>query len=159
MKTYLFIKFYAGKYRQKDTANKYWFLRRFLRKFAKMRGRLAILPTLVSMMMVLFTTMVPHHHHQAMICLVKEVCVMDGCCDDEHTGHSDANHEEDESLCVSHQKYFPSDDLRLDFAPLQAPAVKVPVPVDVTLAFHASSKAGLFSPAYPPPILSWRINC
>ena len=127
--------------------------------FAKMPGRFAILPTLVSMMMVLFTTMVPHHHHQAMICLVKEVCELDGCIDDEHTSHSDANHEEEESHCVSHENYFPSDGLRLDFTPLEVPAVEIPVKVDVIRAFPAFSRALLFALSSPPPILSWRINC
>lgn len=129
-----------------------------LRKFAMMLRKLAILPTLVSMMMVLFTNMVPHHHHQAMICLVKEVCEIDGCTDDEHTGHSDANHEEDESHCVSHQKYFPSDDLRPDFTPLSVPAVKVPVPVDAGLVPQAFSNR-ILAASSPPPILTWRINC
>lgn len=127
--------------------------------FARMLRKLSILPTLVSMMMVLFTTMVPHHHHQAMICLVKEVCELDGCTDDEHTGHSDANHEEDERHCVSHQNYFPSDDLRVDFTLLPAPVVKIPVPVDVTGGYPAFSKDLFFASFSPPPLLSWRINC
>ena len=121
--------------------------------------KFAILPSLMAMMMVLFTTFVPHHHHQAMICLVHEVCLEDGCVDDEHTSHSDANHEDDESHCVSHQNYYPSDDLRLDFTPLPAPAVEVPVQVDVTKAFPAFSKALLSASYSPPPLLSWRINC
>ena len=124
-----------------------------------MRRKIAILPTLVSMMMVLFTTMVPHHHHQAMICLVKEVCELDGCTDDEHTGHSDANHEEDERHCVSHQNYYPSDNLRPDFTPISLPAARVSVPVDITPAFRASSKDLFFASFSPPPLLSWRINC
>ena len=123
-----------------------------------MLRRIAILPSLIAMMMVLFTTMVPHHHHQAMICLVKEVCELDGCTDDEHTGHSDANHEEDERHCVSHQNYFTSDDLRVDFTPIPVAAVKVPVPVDVTRSFPVFSK-DLFFASSPPPLLTWRINC
>ena len=126
--------------------------------FAKMLRKLAILPTLVSMMMVLFTTMGPYHHHQAMICLVKEVCEMDGCTDDEHTRHSDANHEEDESHCVSHQKYFPSDDLRPDFTLLPAPVVKVPVPVQAAIVSPVYTQ-GTAEASSSPPLLSWRINC
>ena len=39
---------------------------------------------------------------------------MDGCCDDEHTHHSDANHNQDESHCVAHKQYCPSERLHLD---------------------------------------------
>ncbi len=115
-----------------------------------MLRKLAILPTLMAMLMVLFTTMVPHHHHQAMICLVKEVCELDGCTDDEH--------EEDESHCVSREKYCPSDILRLDIPPVTAldsssPAIFLPhtvrtAPVSTSNVRHHS-----------PPILTWRINC
>ena len=129
-----------------------------LRKFAEMLRKLAILPSLVSMMMVLFTTMVPHHHHQAMICLVKEVCELDGCTDDEHTGHSDANHEEDESHCVAHQNYFQSDDLRPDFTLPPLPAVKVQVPVDAVPVAMVFTQ-GILEVSSSPPLLSWRINC
>lgn len=49
-----------------------------------------------------------------MICIVEEVCGMDGCCDDEHTHHSDANHNQDESHCVAHKQYCPSERLHID---------------------------------------------
>ena len=126
--------------------------------FALMRRKLYIFPTFAAMLMVMFVTIVPHHHHQAMICLVHEVCEMDGCCDDEHTNHSDANHEEDESHCISHEKYFPSDDLRVDFTPFPVPAVKVPVQ---TCNFHFCPAATqeVLIVSISPPILSWRINC
>ena len=65
---------------------------------------LSIFPVWTAVLMMMFVNLVPHHHHQTMICLVQEVCQMDGCYDDEHTGHSDANHEEDESHCISHEK-------------------------------------------------------
>ena len=126
-----------------------------------MLRKIEIVPTLLAMLIVLFTTFVPHHHHQAMICLVKEVCVMDGCCDDEHTMHSDANHEEDESHCVSHEKYCPSDNLRLDFP-------QEPVIVSSILLVPSACLSGnsVLRPAFfkdlaapPPPILTWRINC
>ena len=79
-----------------------------------MLRRIAIIPTMMAMLTVLFTMAVPHHHHQAMICLVHEVCVLDGCCDDEHTQHHDANQEEDESHCVAHEQYMPSERLHIN---------------------------------------------
>ena len=68
-----------------------------------MLRKLSIIPTLAAMLMVMFVTFVPHHHHQAMICLVHETCEADGCVNDEHTGHSDANHEEDERRMAEKQ--------------------------------------------------------
>ena len=111
----------------------------------------------MAMLTVLFTMAVPHHHHQAMICLVHEVCVLDGCCDDEHTMHSDPNQEE-ENHCVSHEKYVPSDDVRIDFFAMTAPVIRIPV------ANKAFSFSNLHSQTYlasssSPPILAWRINC
>ena len=83
---------------------------------------------------------------------------MDGCTDDEHTNHSEANHEEDESHCVSREKYCPSDILRLDIPPVtsldsSSPAYFFPfavrtAPVPTSNARHHS-----------PPFLTWRINC
>ena len=123
-----------------------------------MLRKIAIIPSLLAMMMVLFTMFVPHHHHQAMICLVHEVCLADGCCDDEHTSHSDANHEEDESNCVSHEKYCPSDGLRLDFVPLTSQASIIPVPA--VSGFPVIIPAGnLQADFHSPPLLTWRINC
>ncbi len=120
--------------------------------------RIAIISTLMAMLMVIFTTVFPHHHHQAMICLVREVCVEDGCCNDEHTMHQDANNEEDENHCVSHEKYCSSGNLRLDFTVLAAPAVKVPVVVDAVSFSDVQPRSSLKA-SYSPPILTWRINC
>ena len=123
-----------------------------------MLRKVSVLPALVAMMMVLFTTFVPHHHHMAMICLVHEVCLADGCCDDEHTSHSDANHEEDENHCVSREKYCPSDGVRLDIVPLPSTILNAPVPADagnVVSVRKVVARAAFNS----PPILSWRINC
>ena len=123
-----------------------------------MLRKVSVLPALLAMMMVLFTTFVPHHHHEAMICLVHEVCLADGCCDDEHTSHSDANHEEDERHCVSHEKYCPSDGLRLDVVPLPSAVLNVPVPAEAGTI--VSIRKVVNSTAFhSPPILSWRINC
>ena len=123
-----------------------------------MYRKLSILPTLAAMLMVMFVTIVPHHHHQAMICLVREVCEVDGCCDDEHTNHSDANHEEDESHCISHEKYFPSDELRVDFTVIPSVTSPVPSPESFpirTSLFQDREKSACAS----PPILSWRMRC
>lgn len=79
-----------------------------------MMRNLSIVPIFLAMMMVTLATVLPHHHHQTMICIVEEVCGMDGCCDDEHTHHSDANHNQDESHCVAHKQYCPSERLHLD---------------------------------------------
>lgn len=120
--------------------------------------KLCIVPTLAAMLMVMFVTIVPHHHHQAMICLVHETCELDGCCDDEHTNHSDANHEEDESHCISHEKYFPSDDLRVDFNVL--PAVAAPVPSPATLPVRTTrTQDRNESACTSPPVLFWRMRC
>ena len=124
-----------------------------------MLRRIAIVPTLLAMMMVLFTSFVPHHHHQAMICLVHEECVVDHCCNDDHTNHPETDQEEQESHCVAHEKYCPSDNLRLEVsAPLAVPAAVLPCPVTVAApAFHTPARV---LPAYsPPPVLTWRINC
>ena len=121
---------------------------------------IATIPNLLAMLMVLFTTVVPHHHHQAMICLIREVCVMDGCCNDEHTGHADADREDSETPCVAHEKYCPSDNLRLDGAAAVAaplPAI-LPRPVAGTVPVFRTSCPEIFPPS-PPPLLSWRRNC
>jgi len=79
-----------------------------------MLRKLSIVPIFLAMMMVTLATVLPHHHHQTMICVVEDVCEMDGCCDDEHTHHSDANHNQDESHCVAHKQYCPSERLQID---------------------------------------------
>ncbi len=79
-----------------------------------MLRKLSIVPIFLAMMMVTLATVLPHHHHQTMICIVEEVCEMDGCCDDEHTHHSDANHDQDESHCVAHKQYCPSEILHIE---------------------------------------------
>ena len=123
-----------------------------------MLRKLCIVPTFVAMLMVMFVTFVPHHHHQAMICLVHETCEVDGCVNDEHTGHSDADNEEEESHCISHEKYFPSDDLRLDFIILTSVTAQLPSP--------ASSLVPTVRPQYrddlshsSPPVLTCRMIC
>lgn len=120
--------------------------------------KFAIVPNLLAMMMVLFVMFVPHHHHQTMICLAHEICVLDGCCDDEHTSHSDAHQEEDECKCVSQEKFCPSDQSLPDVTPLSAVLLKIPVPVlsgSFTFRKHPLGEFILSS----PPLLTWRINC
>ncbi|MBP5635866.1 MAG: hypothetical protein J6W83_05720 [Bacteroidales bacterium] len=124
-----------------------------------MLRKIEIISDLLAMLMVLFITVVPHHHHQAMICLVHEECVVDHCCNDDHTNHPETDQEEQESHCVAHEKYCPSDNLRLEVsAPLAVPAAVLPCPVTVAApAFHTPARV---LPAYsPPPVLTWRINC
>lgn len=79
-----------------------------------MLRKLSIVPILLAMMMVTLATVMPHHHHQTMICIVEEVCGIDGSNDDEHTQHSDANHNQDESHCVAHKHYCPSETFSID---------------------------------------------
>lgn len=79
-----------------------------------MLRKLSIVPIFLAMMMVTLATILPHHHHQTMICIVEEVCAIDGCRDDEHTQHSDANHNQDESHCVAHKHYCPSETFSID---------------------------------------------
>lgn len=118
--------------------------------------KLSILPTFAAMLMMMLVTVVPHHHHHAFICLVRETCEIDGCVNDEHTGHSDADSQEDEDHCITHEKYFPSDDLRVDFDILPAAVVTIPTPAPVariTIRHHAT-------PAYAsPPIITCRMRC
>ena len=63
--------------------------------------KLSIVPIFLAMMMVTLATVLPHHHHETMICIAEEVCGLDGCIDDAHTHHSDANHNEDESRMLT----------------------------------------------------------
>jgi hypothetical protein len=93
-----------------------------------------------------------------MICLVHEVCLADGCCDDEHTSHSDANHEEDENHCVSREKYCPSDDLRLDVVLLPPVEINNPVPAVSGNPGHLTAPVRQ-AILHSPPLLTWRINC
>ena len=90
-----------------------------------MLRKLSIVPIFLAMMMVTLATVLPHHHHQTMICIVEEVCEMDGCCDDEHTHHSDANHNQDESHCVAHKQYCPSERLHIDRPEFQSESVNL----------------------------------
>ena len=93
-----------------------------------MLRKISIIPIWLAMLMVAFTTVVPHHHHGAMICIVKEICSVDGCCDDEHTQHHDADQGEEESHCIAHEQYVLSENLRLD-KPLCSNQIVIP---DVT---------------------------
>ena len=129
-----------------------------MRTFVKMPRKLTILPILMSMLMVLFTTMVPHHHHQAMICLAKEVCELDGCHHDGDCDHSDADQEEEENHCVSREKYCPSDNLRLDIVPPALPVSSIPQP-DLLQVRILSQATRCDLPLHSPPLLSWRLNC
>ena len=123
-----------------------------------MLRKLCIIPTFAAMLMVMFVTFVPHHHHQAMICLVHETCEADGCVNDEHTGHSDANHKEDEDHCISHEKYFPSDDLRLDFNILPALTAPLPSPASSPVMTVRSQYRNDLAHS-SPPLLTWRMRC
>ena len=70
-----------------------------------MLRKLSIVPIFLAMMMVTLATVLPHHHHQTMICVVEDVCGMDGCCDDEHTHHSDKQYCPSERLQIDHQDF------------------------------------------------------
>lgn len=124
-----------------------------------MRRKIATVFNLLAMLMVLITTITPHHHHHAMVCFAKEVCVMDGCCNDEHTAHADADPEESESHCVAHEAYCQSDELRLDSItaiPVPVAVIACPAP-SLVREFRISAQTVRY--ASPPPLLSWRINC
>ena len=118
----------------------------------------SIIASMMAMAMLLFTTAVPHHHHDAMICLAHETCQLDGCDNNEHTGHSGEEGEEEDGHCVAHQKYFPSDELRIFM-------VAVPVAYFPAITFlagtsgHVSASLHRPEPLSSPPILSWRLNC
>lgn len=120
--------------------------------------KFAIVPNLLAMMMVLFAMFVPHHHHQTMICLVHQICVLDGCCDDEHTSHSGAHQEEDECKCISQEKFCPSDQSLPDVTPLPSVLLRVPGPVFAGSIIPRSYPLDE-SILHAPPLLTWRINC
>ena len=120
--------------------------------------KIAIVPTLLAMMMVLFTTFVPHHHHHAMICLAHEVCLADDCLDDEHTSHSDTDPGEEEDHCVSHAKYCPSDELRLENVPVLPVILEAPAPLFSAVFCPQQVRPASLS-LHAPPLLTWRINC
>lgn len=120
--------------------------------------KIAIVSTTLAMMMVLFVTAVPHHHHDAMICLAHEVCLADGCVDDEHTAHSDTDPEEGESHCVTHEKYCPSDELRLAQVYLLPTFFEALIPSTVAIPRPVPARQTLL-PLHSPPLLTWRINC
>ena len=124
-----------------------------------MLRKIATVFNLLAMLMVLITTMMPHHHHHAVVCFVKEVCVMDGCCNDEHTAHADSDPEESKSHCVAHEAYCQSDELRLDgMTTIPAPVTVIACPAPA-LAREFSIPCPIVRYASPPPLLSWRINC
>jgi len=66
--------------------------------------------------------------------------------------------EEEDGHCVAHQKYFPSDELRIFM-------VAVPVAYFQAITFlagtsgHVSASLHRPEPLSSPPILSWRLNC
>ena len=123
-----------------------------------MLRKLCIIPTFAAMLMVMFVTFVPHHHHQAMICLVHETCEADGCVNDEHTGHSDPDNEEEESHCISHEKYCPSDDLRVDSVAFTAVTTLLPSPASSpVLTVRSQYRNDLAHSS--PPVLTWRMRC
>ena len=114
---------------------------------------------LLAMLMVMLITIVPHHHHHALVCFVKEVCLEDGCVNDEHTMHSDADAQENECHCVAHEEYYQSDNLRADaITAVSAPVAAIPCPVTAFIQSVSISHRVVRSFS-PPPILSWRINC
>lgn len=45
------------------------------------------LMTLATMCLIVFSVLPHHHHDDGSICFVLEKCAMDGCLNDEHTGH------------------------------------------------------------------------
>lgn len=124
-----------------------------------MLGKISILPTMLAMLMVMFATIVPHHHHDAMICLVMEICEADGGCDHGHAHHADPNQEEEETRCVAHEKYCPSDNLRLDFMPLVAVTTTDLPKIFIDSTPIEGEAASIIRNLHKPPILTWRINC
>lgn len=121
--------------------------------------KVEILSDLLAMLMVLFITVVPHHHHQAMICLVQEECPEDHCINDEHTMHADADSEEKVLACVANERYYPEDELHLDWpAPVAIHLATLPRPEPEALpAFPPPQSSTLPFPS--PPVLTWRMNC
>ena len=114
---------------------------------------------LLAMLMVLFITVVPHHHHQALLCLVQEECIEDHCYNDEHTNHSDANHQEQESHCITSEKYCQDEDQYLAWpvlAPISVEVISTPNGDEFRTFPRYHHPAKSFSSI---PILSWRINC
>lgn len=71
-----------------------------------MLRKFALIFIMSAMAMITFATVTPHHHHHACVYLASE-CPFDG--------HEEGNgHGEDESNCVSQEKYVSSESLRVD---------------------------------------------
>jgi len=129
-----------------------------------MLRKISIVPILLAMLMVTLTTVIPHHHHQTMICIVEEACEHDGCgchedccCHDMHSHHSAGTHDEDESNCVAHEKYTPSENLVLEGAEFTGMVPDI-FPILALLAEATASQSqvtgfalGDFIPIIPPP--------
>ena len=125
----------------------------------QMLKRTAAISNFLAMMMVLITTIAPHHHHQAMVYFAREVCVADGCCNDEHTSHSEADPDDNESHCIAHEGYFQTDILRQDgIAAVFGPVSIIPTPLD-TFVKTAGAPCRIVRSFTTLSILSWHINC
>ena len=121
--------------------------------------KLEIFSDLLAMLIVLFVTVVPHHHHKAAICFAQEECLEDHCINDEHTMHSETADGDNDFLCIANERYYPEDELHLDW----------PGPVAIHLATNPCFDSNAFSasplprssalPFLPASVLSWRINC
>ncbi len=79
-----------------------------------MLRKIAAIPIILALAMMTLVTVLPHHHHQTMTCFVKETWCLDGRCHDQHTQHHEADQEEDESHCVAHEQYMPSERLHIN---------------------------------------------
>ena len=123
-----------------------------------MNSMFALFPSWIAMFILMFVTIGSHHHHGAVICLAKEICEIDGRCNDEHTGHSDANHEEDENHCLSQEKFFPTDNLRMDLTVLSVPATVLTFFEETVCRIIRLPRRTDIADS-SPPIQSWRMNC
>ena len=124
-----------------------------------MPRRIATVSNLLAMLMVMFSMIVPHHHHQAVVCIVREVCELDGCCNDEHTAHAETDPDESEPQCISHEGFYQSDNLRQDDISAIAGSVAVILHPTVTMVRDLGVSSRVVRPFSPPLLLSCRINC
>jgi hypothetical protein len=121
--------------------------------------KIAAIPIILALAMITLVTVVPHHHHQTMVCFVREICCLDGCCDDEHTQHNDANQPEDERHCIAHEHYLISENIieELQITSLDCQAL-IAVILDDIFIKEETSRTGSHLDLSPlpsaPPLIS-----
>lgn len=113
-------------------------LQRKMRNFALVKTSVRTFHTALAVTLLLLLSLFPHHHHDGgAVCVVKEVCALDGQSNDCHTGH-DVRHQHDSHYCfwqqhhrtASVQRLAWGDGLNWAFLPFEGIGVPLPRVVD-----------------------------